>query len=395
MNRSGGYDAVVVGGGITGTATAAFLAQAGARVLLVERDGLASGASGANAGVVWHPIDPVMVGLYRETLGLYRELAAGSNLFRIGDEPVGLLELSASEAVVRAQAAAIARFLPDLAPTVLDEEAVRETEPLVAAGLWGCLTKLGFPVTPAASTYAYAARAEALGAVVRAGRSATLETRGDLVTGVRVDGEVIAAGSVVAAAGPWTPDLLDPTGRWAPIRPLWGVVVEVEMAAPPRRIVDAIDEGSAAGTIAAATGGEGGSAWHVAAGREVPSPGLVGPSITPTPGVVSVGSTHLDHEPEPSSWIESILLRAADLVPSVADAPIRGVRACARPLSDDGRPLLGAVPGRRGLFVCAGHGPWGISTGPASARMVADLVLGRSPGIPAALDPARFGAPNG
>jgi glycine/D-amino acid oxidase-like deaminating enzyme len=36
---------------------------------------------------------------------------------------------------------------------------------------------------------------------------------------------------------------------------------------------------------------------------------------------------------------------------------------------------------------------WGISTGPASARLVADLVLGRSPVIPAELDPARFGVP--
>jgi len=51
------------------------------------------------------------------------------------------------------------------------------------------------------------------------------------------------------------------------------------------------------------------------------------------------------------------------------------------------------VPGKRNLFVCAGHGAWGISTGPASARMVADLVLGRSPEIPLELDPARFGEP--
>jgi glycine/D-amino acid oxidase-like deaminating enzyme len=69
------------------------------------------------------------------------------------------------------------------------------------------------------------------------------------------------------------------------------------------------------------------------------------------------------------------------------------VRACARPQSSDGRPLVGIVPGRRNLYVCAGHGPWGISTGPASARMIADLVLGRGPAIPAELDPARFGAP--
>ena len=66
---------VVIGGGIVGTAAAAFLAEAGARVTLVERDGLASGASGANSGVVQHPFDPVLAGLYRETLTLYRARA--------------------------------------------------------------------------------------------------------------------------------------------------------------------------------------------------------------------------------------------------------------------------------------------------------------------------------
>jgi glycine/D-amino acid oxidase-like deaminating enzyme len=73
------------------------------------------------------------------------------------------------------------------------------------------------------------------------------------------------------------------------------------------------------------------------------------------------------------------------------------VRACARPLALDGRPLVGPVPGVEGLFVAAGHGPWGISTGPASAAHVAALVLGesapRSASVAAATDAARFGAP--
>ena len=66
------------------------------------------------------------------------------------------------------------------------------------------------------------------------------------------------------------------------------------------------------------------------------------------------------------------------------------VRACARPLSADGRPLLGPLPGVDGLFVAAGHGPWGISLGPGSARLVADAVLGRADIAPE-LATARFG----
>jgi glycine/D-amino acid oxidase-like deaminating enzyme len=69
------------------------------------------------------------------------------------------------------------------------------------------------------------------------------------------------------------------------------------------------------------------------------------------------------------------------------------VRVCARPLSLDCRPLIGRVPWIDGLFVAAGHGPWGISTGPGSAKLVADLVLGTVAAPPALLDPARFGGP--
>ena len=90
--------------------------------------------------------------------------------------------------------------------------------------------------------------------------------------------------------------------------------------------------------------------------------------------------------------MERILTRESRFVPAVADAPIRGTRACARPQSLDGRPLIGAVPGAPGLFICAGHGAWGISTGPASARLITDEILGRSPHVPVELDPGRFGA---
>ena len=54
---------IVIGAGIVATAAAAFLAAGGAHVTLYERAGLASGASGANSGVVEHPFDPAHVAL--------------------------------------------------------------------------------------------------------------------------------------------------------------------------------------------------------------------------------------------------------------------------------------------------------------------------------------------
>jgi glycine/D-amino acid oxidase-like deaminating enzyme len=221
------------------------------------------------------------------------------------------------------------------------------------------------------------------------GRAATLEREGDAVTGLRLDGRLLPAGAVVVAAGPWTPEIVDPSGRWAPIAPRWGVVVEAELAAPPRHV---LEEAGIEAVLDAGGEPAGDEATH---GDAEPDVEAVEFSLVPLPGAAAVGSTFLPREPRPAAWMEPILQRATRFIPGVAEAPIRGVRACARPQSADGRPLIGAVPGRRNLYVCSGHGPWGISTGPASARMIADVVLGREPGIPPELDPARFGTPAG
>jgi D-amino-acid dehydrogenase len=382
-------DVIVVGGGIVGTSAAAHLAGAGARVLLVERDGLASGASGANAGGIWHPVDPVLVALYRASLPIYRDLAAASNVFRMDERPVGLLELSPSEAAVRSEAAAYEAFYPELTPRVLSPREVRSIEPGAADGLHGCLMDIGFPIAPASGTYAFATLAETRGAVIRAGRAADLVLDGDHVIGVRLDGEAIACGSVIAAAGPWTPALLAPAGFAAPIRPLWGVVVEVEPTVPVRHIVEEIDEQAGDDTRETASGRRAFEA-PPAAEPVAPSPEHSHTGVVPTPGVTSVGATQLDHEPDPPAWVEAVLLRASRVLPTLLDAPIRGVRCCPRPLSADGRPLIGRVPGVRGLVIAAGHGPWGISTGPASGQLAAELALGGTPQIDPALDPARF-----
>ena len=83
--------------------------------------------------------------------------------------------------------------------------------------------------------------------------------------------------------------------------------------------------------------------------------------------------------------------RGTRFVPALAGTHVVSVRACARPMSVDGRPLLGPLPEVGGLFVAAGHGPWGISLGPGSARLVADAILGRTVVIPPELATARFG----
>ena len=169
---------IIVGGGIVGTSAAAFLADAGIRVTLVEREGLASGASGANQGIVQHPFDPVLDPLYHDTLALLRDLSAPGSGFHLSDEPAGMLFLSPDEAVVRGEAAEINATFDHVGTDVVGGSDLRRLEPALGEGLWACRADIGYAVAPGASTYAYATRAEALGAVIRQGRAASLTVRG-------------------------------------------------------------------------------------------------------------------------------------------------------------------------------------------------------------------------
>lgn len=372
-------DVAIVGGGIIGAAAAAFLATAGLRVTLYERSAIAAAASGRNSGAIQHPFDPVLVALYRESLALYRELAAASaGEFRLGDEPAGLLMIGpAEEAAAAARIAdAWADAYPDARPEIVADRSLRDLEPALAAGLVACRLAIGYPVAPASATQAYARLAEARGATIRLGADADLALEGDTAVGVLVDGRLEPAGAVLVAAGPWTPALVDPTGRWQPIRSIWGVVAQLDLPDPPRHVIEEfeidIEPSSEPGEPADADDG-------------------LGFSLMTADGVSVLGSTFLEEEPQPDAFVAGLRERGSRYVPAIATAPLVGLRACARPVALDGRPLVGAVPGIDRAFVAAGNGPWGISTGPGAARLIADMILGSDAPIPAALDPARFG----
>lgn len=358
-----------------GTAAAWFLAEAGASVLLLERDQLAAGASGRNSGSIQRPFDPILAGLHRETLAIYRRLSEAGRPgqadegFRLPDQPAGLLLLGPDAEAIEGLVAAVARDHAELEPSFISPDELARAEPALARGLAACRLETGYPVRPASATRAFARAAERAGATIRLGSEVLLDRDGALRISTR-SGEAIEARAIVVAAGPWTPQLLDPSGSWRPIRPTWGVTVAIELEERPRAVLEEV------GT-------------ETLGADEVPT--LF--SLVTADGASVVGSTFLDEEPDAAVLAPQLLERAAAFVPGIAAATVSEARRCARPQSLDGRPLVGRVPGLEGSFIAAGHGPWGISTGPATARMVADLVLGRDASVPAELDPARFGAP--
>jgi glycine/D-amino acid oxidase-like deaminating enzyme len=362
-------DVVVIGGGIIGCAAAAIMADRGARVILVEGTAIGAGASGRNLGAIQHPFDPALAPLYRESLARYRALADVSGAFAIGNGPAGLLLLHRDADAASAQLARLRQRVPDLDPQLVSPAELTALEPSLAPGPAAIRLATGYPIPPASATAAWADLAERRGAEVLVGSSARPDVGDGRVRGVVLDdGTIIESAAVLVAAGPASPSLVDPTGTWRPIRPTYGVTLQLRLGTgAPRHIVeedevDAVNRADAA-TARADLGG---------ADPDEP-PSLF--SIATADGVSTLGSTFLPAEPDPARIEPLLLRRATAFLPAVAEAEIVGRRMCARPQSVDGRPFIGPVEGTSGLFVCAGHGPWGISTGPATAAMAARAVL--------------------
>ena len=387
-------DVAVIGAGIAGVSTAAFLAEGGLRVRLFEREAIAAGASGRNSGVVQHPFDPVLADLYRRTLAEYRTLGeAGVGSFRLADEPAGLLYVGRDPDAAERAARAWADAWPASVPEVVSGVALTRLEPALAPDLVACRLAIGYPVAPAAATEAFAELARRRGVeIVVGGGAARPAVTGGRIAGVEVGGRVVAAGAVVVAAGPWTPEVIDPVGTWRPIRRTWGVVASIIVPDAPRHGLETIDIDDDIEPTATPSDLPAPGSARVAAPRDED----VSFSLATAAGSSALGSTFLLDEPDADAWLPVLRRVGSRYVPAVARASLLGMRRCARPVSVDGRPLLGAAPWADGLWLVSGHGPWGISTGPGSARLVADAILGRSDAgssIPDALLASRFGTP--
>src|SRR5207249_3678025 len=104
-------------------------------------------------------------------------------------------------------------------------------------------------------------------------------------------------------------------------------------------------------------------------------------------GRVLVGSTEEPeagfekaNTPDAVAKLRELARRA---VPVLADAEVEKCWAGLRPGSPDGLPFIGAVPGWENVFVAAGHFRAGVQLSIGTAQLVADLLTGRPPCVPA------------
>ena len=364
-------DVIVVGGGAIGGAVAWSLAREGARVALLERDGLASRASGAAAGMLIPVGEGRAPGAFLRwglrSLALFPEVAAAlrdATGIDVEYEPSGALYLAASqEEALRLRARAEA--LPGLDLEWLDAAAARDAEPRLAAGIAGALwSPREAHVRSPLLARAYAAAAEALGARVETGAAVGgLLRRGSRVVGVRTPAGEWQAPQVVLCTGAWAGDCAGWIGgEPLPVEPLRGQIACLE------------------------------------APRPAPGRMLVAESAYLVPkrdGSLVVGATEervgFDCRVT-AGGVAGLLAAARRVVPVLADAGFRSAWAGLRPASPDGLPLVGAHPGVEGLAVAVGHTRNGVLLSPVTGRLVADLLLGKEvPADASAFSPLRFG----
>lgn len=361
-------DVAVIGGGIIGCSAAALLAERGAMVTLFEATAIGAGASGRNLGAIQHPFDAVLAPLYYASLKAYHALAAQDAGFAMPAEPRGVLMLNRDADASRRQVAHLRAAVPDLTVEFVDAGAVAAAEPSLVPGFAACRLDTGYPIPPASATSAFAKLAAAHGAEIRVGMAAEPWIEESAVQGVTLaDGTRHAAGTVLIAAGPWSPPLVDAAGAWEPIKRTWGVTVQIDLGdAAPSHVIEEDEVDAVNRPLVAAAKG--------AAGEAEADPHTLF-TVAAASGISTLGSTFLPSEPDASRIARLLIDRGAAYLPAIASAQVREIRVCARPQSADGRPFIGPVGGVEGLFVCAGHGPWGISTGPASAALVVEAML--------------------
>jgi glycine/D-amino acid oxidase-like deaminating enzyme len=335
---------IVCGAGVVGASVAYFLARRGVAVTIVERTGVACAASGKSGGFLaldWcdgSPLGP----LARASFKLHAELAAelGTDY---GYRRMDTFMLAARERGTPAGGHRIE------APGWLDGSGI------VTAALGSRETTA--QVTPARFTAALIDAARARGARLHVGVVEDVARRDGGATGVvTASGETIEGDAVVLAMGPWT-------GRLAGRLRLPGVYglkgYSVTLAAPDvpahALFVD----------------------YRASDGR------VLEPEIFPRPDGEVYVCGMADPAPLPNSpegvevnegSCETLARAAGRVSATLTDARILRRQACYRPVTDDGVPLIGLVPGVRGVYVATGHGPWGILNAPATGLAMAELV---------------------
>jgi len=366
-------DAVVVGGGIIGTAATYYLAKAGLRVALVERRGIAGETSSAcTDGLLLQTKAPgVKLAMARASIRLYRQLGEelGCDLeFR----NEGAMITAATDAELEYVRGLVERLRGDGIPVeLLGGKAARELQPALRSDLLASTyCSLDCHLNPLRVSAGFAGAAKRLGARVYVGTEVTgIDVQHGRVVGVLTSGGRLETHTVVNAAGVRAPEIARMAGQKLTVIPRRGQILVTGAIRPMirGRIIGARYLMSKLGKAARSEENP----------RAYSSGMLLGQQAS---GNVLVGATREYAGEDPSTShdaITDLARQLVQLVPGLADVQIIRAFAGLRPATPDGAPVIERCSEPEGLVVAAGHEGDGICLAPITGKVVAGTVGGR------------------
>ena len=356
-------DVVVIGAGVVGCSIAYYLAREGLSVTVLEREAIGSGASAhatGSLGLLGAEFSPgpsfqMARASYAEFQKLVPELESATGMDLLYQRRPSLrLALDDEEADL------IKSFMAWQRPHVdmrwIDAREVHEIEPRLATSIVGAVYEdESAQLDSYRLNLALARGAELQGATIVNREVTGLVTRGSTISGVATASEDILCGTVVVAAGTWSRAFTPWLGFPVPVRPLKGERLLLSYPGEPLPVL-------------------------------ISSPKR-GHMISRMDGFTSVGSTggrdydrkelfwgeEFDRIPTETARLE-LLQRAIDVFPDLERAELVQQLAGSRPLSPDGKPIIGPVPGAENVLLATGHTTKGIHLGPITGRIIADYI---------------------
>jgi glycine/D-amino acid oxidase-like deaminating enzyme len=167
----------------------------------------------------------------------------------------------------------------------------------------------------------------------------------------------MGADAVVIAMGPWSLQ----AAQWLRIPPVFGqqspsLVYDTGSDVPAEALfLDHQEDGGNAVTIEVFPRADGST--HVTAFSDSAPLPLDPADVKPAPDAIA--------------RLQTICER---LSPALRANRIIARQACFRPVTQDGLPLIGRVPGCEGAYIATGHSVWGILNAPATGEAMAELI---------------------
>ncbi|TMD08133.1 MAG: FAD-dependent oxidoreductase [Chloroflexi bacterium] len=358
------YDAVIIGGGVHGLATAYELAKRGMRrVAVLERSYIGSGASGRNTTIIRANYrTPEGVAFYKESLRLYERLSQELDYNLLFSQQGHLTLAHTDRAVnVMVERAAVNRLL-GVDSRVIDPREIHELCPeldLSAHPAYPIQAALYHPpgavIRHDAVVWGYARAAARLGVEIHPATEVTgiLADRGR-VTGVRTTAGDVSAPVVVAAVAGWSSEV----GRMAGVElPILTHVLQAFVTEPLKPFLHVI--------LVSAT-------LHIYVSQTDRGEVLIGAEIEPY-------TTYSQHST--IGFLEQSAHHTLELLPILA--PVKVLRAWAGlcDITPDYSPIMGKTE-VDGFFVDCGWGTYGFKAAPVSGVCMAELITtGKTPSL--------------